>query len=483
MTGNRIRAVGAYAPRFRITAEAFEEAWGQFQASGIEEKAVPGADEDALTMAVAAAKRALAADGSDGAAVDYLAFASTTPPLAEGDLTSRLGAALGVPETATRRLQSGSTRAGTSALVDAVAADLDGGRALVVAADCPKGHLDDSVDHAAGAGAAAFVLGDGSDDGGATVTDHAEYATPYPGTRFREAGSERTEGLDVTTYERTAFSEVVTGAVDALDTDPEPDAVAIQAPDGKRPYRVAGALGVDNSAIYDVATVQELGDTAAASAPLSLARALADGVETTLVVGVGSGAGADALVVETGSDGDGGDDVAADLALDGGATLSYAEYLRQRGEVTSGPPDGGGAYVSVPSWKRSIPQRYRLEAGRCEACGALNFPPEGACESCNERAGVEPVELPGTGSVEAVTTISQGGAPPEFAEQQSKSGDFAVAVVAFEGPDGGSVSVPVQVTDAEPASVGVGDAVAAEFRRIYTQEGVTRYGSKVKPAE
>ncbi|MFC4408484.1 OB-fold domain-containing protein [Haloarchaeobius iranensis] len=476
MTGNSIRAVGAYAPRFRITAEAFEEAWGQFHASGIEEKAVPGADEDALTMAAAAAKRALATDGSDGDEVSHLAFASTTPPLAEADLTSRLGAALGVPETATRRFHGGSTRAGTSALADAVAADLDDGLALVVAADCPKGHLDDAVDHAAGAGAVAFVLGG---DGAATVADSAEYATPYPGTRFRQAGTDRTEGLDVTTYDRTAFREVVTGAVDALDADPEPDAVAIQAADGKRPYRVAGALGVDNAAIYEVATVQELGDTGAASAPLSLARALAAGVETTLVVGVGSGAGADALVVVHDDE----EGVAADLALDGGANLSYAEYLRQRGEVTSGPPDGGGAYVSVPSWKRSIPQRYRLEAGRCLSCDALNFPPAGACESCNGREGTEPVELPGTGTVEAVTTISQGGAPPEFAEQQSKSGDFAVAVVALDGPDGGSVSVPVQVTDADPGSVGVGDAVTAEFRRIYTQEGVTRYGCKVTPAE
>jgi hydroxymethylglutaryl-CoA synthase len=472
---NAIRAVGAYAPRFRITAAAFEEAWGQFHASGIEEKAVPGADEDALTMAVAAAKQALDADGSDGDAVEYLAFASTTPPLAEEDLTSRLGAALDVPETATRRFHGGSTRAGTSALVDAVAADLDDGLGIVVAADCPKGHLDDAVDHAAGAGAVAFVLGG---DGAATVSDTAEYATPFPGTRFRQTGAERTEGLDVTTYDRTAFREVVTGAVDALDVDPDPGAVAIQAPDGKRPYRVAGALGVDNAAIYEVATVQDLGDTGAASAPLSLARALADGVGTTLVVGVGSGAGADALVVEHDDEGA----VTTALALDGGANLSYAEYLRQRGEVTSGPPDGGGAYVSVPSWKRSIPQRYRLEAGRCVACGALNFPPEGACESCNERAGTEAVALPGTGTVEAVTTISQGGAPPEFAEQQSKSGDFAVAVVAFDGPDGGSVSVPVQVTDADPGTVSVGDAVAAEFRRIYTQEGVTRYGCKVTPA-
>ncbi len=42
-----ITGVGAYAPRFRITSEAFEDAWGQFHAAGISEKAVPSADEDA----------------------------------------------------------------------------------------------------------------------------------------------------------------------------------------------------------------------------------------------------------------------------------------------------------------------------------------------------------------------------------------------------------------------------------------------------
>ncbi|MFC4549655.1 ACP synthase, partial [Halorussus sp. GCM10023401] len=57
----RIEAVGAYAPRFRISAEAFEEAWGQFHAAGVNSKAVPDADEDAVTMAYEAATRALGA--------------------------------------------------------------------------------------------------------------------------------------------------------------------------------------------------------------------------------------------------------------------------------------------------------------------------------------------------------------------------------------------------------------------------------------
>ncbi|ELY32967.1 hypothetical protein C500_03394, partial [Natrialba magadii ATCC 43099] len=82
-----ITAVGAYAPRFRIMAEEFADAWGHFQASGISEKAVPAADEDALTMGYEAATRALESADLTGEAIDWLGFASSRPPLAEEDLT------------------------------------------------------------------------------------------------------------------------------------------------------------------------------------------------------------------------------------------------------------------------------------------------------------------------------------------------------------------------------------------------------------
>ncbi|NHN58877.1 MULTISPECIES: zinc ribbon domain-containing protein [Halorussus] len=503
----RIEAVGAYAPRFRVSAEAFEEAWGQFHAAGVNEKAVPDADEDAVTMAFEAAAQALDAADREGGEVAFLAFATTTPPLAEEDLTARLGGMLSVPEDATRHTFTGSTRAGTRALDAALSAgpwenggSADGeGVGLVVAADCPRGEPDSDEDHAAGAGAAAFVLSEsGGPGGGAVVRECAEYAAEYPGTRFRRTGEETVGGLGATGYERQAFTETLAGAVDQLDLDgSEIDAAAVQSPDGKLPYRAAGALGVDAETIKRGATVHDLGDTGAASVPLGLATALAEGHQRVVAAAFGSGAGADALLVETaGSDG-----VAASLALDDGESVSYAEYLRKRGELTSGPPEGGGAYVSVPSWRRTLDQRHRLVAGRCPDCGGLNFPPEGACNDCKSLVEeYDDVTLTGEGIVEAATVISQGGAPPEFAEQQAQSGDFAVAVVALDGPeggevseatrtsseprsDGGSASVPAQVVAADPEDVTIGDSVETTMRRIYTQEGVTRYGFKVRPVE
>ncbi|SIR08729.1 hydroxymethylglutaryl-CoA synthase [Haladaptatus litoreus] len=467
-----IAAVGAYAPRFRISADEFREAWGQFHAGGINEKAVPQADEDALTMAYEAGERALSAAGNPD--VSFLAFASTTPPMAEEDLTARLGGMLGVSETATRHVFTGSTRAGTRALVAGLSAGpWEDGVGLVIAADCPRGEPNSAEEHAAGAGSAAFVL---DDAGGASIVQQAEYGSEFPGTRFRGTGEEAVEGLGVTGYDRRAFSETLAGAVGQLDFDTEDvDVTGVQAPDGKLPYRAAGALGVGVEEIQAGALVHELGDTGAASVPLSLAKALAEGHELILAASFGSGAGADALLVEAG-------DVPVSMALDGDDPISYAEYLRKRGDLTSGPPSGGGAYVSVPSWRRTLDQRHRLLAGKCPDCGALNFPPEGACSGCKTLVEYDDVQLTGTGTIEAVTTISQGGAPPEFAEQQGKSGDFDVAIVALDGPEGDTASAPAQVTGADTGTLEIGDSVATTMRRIYTQEGVTRYGFKTRPS-
>lgn len=472
-----IAAAGAYAPAYRITTETLSEAWGRRVAGGVETTAVPDADEDALTMGVAAGRRALAAGEVAPSDLAALLFATTTPPDEEEDLTARLGSALGVPATTERTAYTQSTRAGTRALVAALDAE---GPVLVVASDCPRGAPDDDRDHVAGAGAAAFVV---RDDAPAKVVDRGTYASAAPGVRFRERGAASVDGLDVTAYDRAVFREALVGATAELDLERTAHfgldgvhAAAVQAPDGSLPYRAADAIGVSTDAIAACATVDELGDTGAASVPLSLARGLDAGDNHLLAAAYGSGAGADVLAV------DAHDPVPTDLALEGAETVSYGEYLRLRGDVTGGEPAGGGAYVSVPSWRRTIPQRHRMVAGRCTECRALAFPPEGACGDCGALAAYEEVNLPGTGTVEAVTTISQGGAPPEFAEQQARSGDFAVAIVAFDGPDGdATVSAPVQVAGPE-TDLAIGDAVVTTLRRIYEQEGVTRYGCKVRPA-
>jgi uncharacterized OB-fold protein len=110
------------------------------------------------------------------------------------------------------------------------------------------------------------------------------------------------------------------------------------------------------------------------------------------------------------------------------------------------------------------------------------FPPEGACPACGDRGDFESTPLSRTGEVVAVTVIGQGGAPPEFVEQQRRDGPFAVAIVEAPAADGdGTGRFPAQLTDCDPGAVSVGDAVTGALRRIYVAEGVTRYGLKFVP--
>lgn len=469
-----IAGLGGYVPAHAVTSETIAEAWGRHEAAGIDRVAVADADEDALTMAWAAAVRALDAAERRPGDVAQLALATTTPPIEEEDLTARLASMLGTPSTTRQHYTVGSSRAGTDALL-ATAADgpWDDGVGLVVAADVPRGHPGESLGQAAGAGAAAVVL---DRDGPGSIVARGHATRPAPGERFRRPTAATSDGLGVTAYDRAAFAGAVTEAVEAAGGTPDDiDAVALHARDGKRPYRLAADLGVTSEAIHRGTVVHDIGYTAAAGVLLGLANAVANGAEAVLVIGYGAGATADAIVLDVA-----GVPVAADLeATD---ELSYAAALRRRGELDGEVPEGGGAYVSLPTWQQSIRQRHRLEAGRCRVCDALAFPPTGACGSCGEAGGgYREVVLPGTGTVETVSTIA-GGAPPEFDRYQSRVGSFQTAIVAFDAPDGDdTASAPAMVASSD--TVAVGDRVQATVRRLYTQEGLPRYGIKVRAIE
>lgn len=466
----RICAGGAYVPRSRVTADAVADVWGTFRAPGIDRTAVPAADEDPVTMGYAAARRAIDAGERDAGTIARLHYGSTSPPLAEEEVTARLCSSLDLPDGVATATYTGSTRAGVQALVGAVQADT---ATLVVAADAPQADPDSRLGHAAGAGAGAVLV---TPEGAASIEATASHTAAYPGTRIRRHGDSRTHEPGVRTYERRAFRETLVGAIDRLDTGVETvDAAAIQAPDGDRPYRVADAVGIAETAVETGICVRDTGDLGAASPIVGLVEAIDADAEQILVAGYGSGAGASVVSVT------GGDAVPVERAVAGNQEVSYAVAQRRRGAFDGRPVAGGGAHVSLPAWHRSLPQRHRLEAGACRSCDELAFPPSGACRSCGATKGYDPVAVAGTGTVVATTTIRKGGAPPEFADQQIRGGAYASAIVDLDVDGERSVRVPLQVVLMGDAEVGVGDRVTTTLRRIYEQEGVPRYGLKGVP--
>lgn len=312
-----IESVGVHVPRYRIAAQTVADAWGQYEPSGIESVAVPGPDEDSLTMAVEAAERAIGTSTVAREDISALTLGTTTPPMDESDLAAQAVAMLGLEADVESGVFTQSTRAGTQAL--RTAAEIRDGAALTIAADAPEGAPDDALGQGAGAGAVAAVL---TDEGPVTITDGATSNRAYPGTRYRERGGTDVQAYGATSYERQAYAETVAEAIEGLEARPQ--AVAPTAPDGALPYRATNALDGDPSVYQRARTV---GDTGAASAFFSLLAAWDEDESDVALVGYGDGASADALHLS-------GSTIPVDSSIPV-EDVGYPKYLRLRGEIVT----------------------------------------------------------------------------------------------------------------------------------------------------
>ena len=134
------------------------------------------------------------------------------------------------------------------------------------------------------------------------------------------------------------------------------------------------------------------------------------------------------------------------------------------------------SYISLPMFAANVDERLRLIAGVCNSCGTLAYPQRPVCIGCGgDRFTDKP--LSGDGVLYTFTVVAGGGAPAEFDDQQTMTGDVLCGVVELEeGP-----RVMVQLADADPESLEIGMKVRAVVRRLYDQEGILRYGAKFVP--
>lgn len=122
---------------------------------------------------------------------------------------------------------------------------------------------------------------------------------------------------------------------------------------------------------------------------------------------------------------------------------------------------------------REIPQRYRLEAGKCKACGFIAFPPRLVCPACQARE-FETIRLADSGKILTYTIIR---VPPQpFIDQAP----YAVGIVELD--DG--VRLTGQIVDCDFEELKIGQRVKIEFRKVYQdgESGVIYYGYKFVPA-
>lgn len=156
-----ITAFGGYIPRYRLKREAMvaANAWANpaLRAYAKAERSMCNWDEDSITMAVEAARGCLAGRSREGIA--SVVLASTTLPFTDRQNAGVVSTALALPEEISTMDVTSSQRAGTSAMVNGLAALGDGGETLLVASENRRTKGGSVQEMMYGDGAVAFTLG------------------------------------------------------------------------------------------------------------------------------------------------------------------------------------------------------------------------------------------------------------------------------------------------------------------------------------
>ncbi len=293
---------GAYVPRYRLPAKEVSRIWtGGKGGLPIKEKAVPGLDEDVITMSIEAARNAMKRAQIDPAEIRAVWVGSESHPYAVKPTSTVVAEAIGaVPNTQAADWEF-ACKAGTEAMVAAMGLVGSGmGKyTMAIGMDTAQGKPGDALEYTAGAGGAAFVLG-AAEESLAVINASYSYVTDTPDFWRRPEAKYPEHGMRFT-GEPAYFKHITAAAttlMSALGTTPKDYQWAIfHQPNTKFPQRVATQLGFSLDQIEPGLLVPVIGNTYAGAAIIGLTATfdIARPGDRILMVSFGSGAGSDAF--------------------------------------------------------------------------------------------------------------------------------------------------------------------------------------------
>ena len=293
---------GAYVPRFRIRAEEIARVWGGAEDGlPIEEKAVPGLDEDTVTMSIEAARNALARAGIDAKQLRAVWVGSESHPYAVKPSSTMVADAIGAAGSVLAGDWEFACKAGTEAMQAAIA--LVGSEmaeyAMAIGMDTAQGRPGDALEYTAGAGGAAYILGP-AENALAILEASYSYVTDTPDF-FRKQHMHYPEHGNRFTGEPAYFDHVLHGAqglLDGMNLKPSDFTYAVfHQPNVKFPQTVAKKLGFTKEQIQTGMLTNKIGNTYSGAAMIGTTAVLdiAKPGDRILMCSFGSGAGSDAF--------------------------------------------------------------------------------------------------------------------------------------------------------------------------------------------
>lgn len=462
-----IVGIAAYLPHWRLRRQAIAEFLGSGAGTGA--RTVASYDEDAVTMAVEAARSVRR--GATGP-VDQLWFASTSGPYAEKTAAPLVHAALRLGEEILAADAGPGLRGTTAALRSALHSTHSG--VLVAAGDVRTGPAGSSDERDGGDAGAAVLVGSGGVDpliaehlGGASMT--REFLD-----RWRSPGELRTHAWEER-FGQQRYDDLAARAWDAALKDAGLDVdqiarVAVSAPHARAGAGLAKKLGAAGVDVAD-RLAGSVGFTGAAHPLLLLADLVEQASPGQVVALVALADGADVLLFRRTEAPLAGQPTVAGQVAAGDDALQYAKYLSWRGVLPVQPPNRPEpARASASAAERRLDWKFGFVGSRDRSSGALHLPPARVSFLGGAVDDMDPApmaDVPATVATFTVDSLAYSPSPP-----------IVFAVCDFEG--GGRL--PVELTDVTAEQVHLGMPVEMTFRRLNAADGIVNYFWKARPA-
>ncbi len=298
---------GAYIPRWRIKLSEIARIWGFSPETPrdlmVEEKAVAGRDEDAVTMGWEAARNALLRAGVDPNEIGAVWFGTESKPYAVKPSATIVAEALGITPSKMASDLEFACRAASEALRISIGVVASGmiKYALVIGSDTAQANPGDVLEFTASSAAAAFVTGP-ADEAVAVFEASYTYVTDTPDF-WRRAHVPYPLHGEGFTGEPAYFTHIVNavkGLFEKTGLKPSDFKYAIfHQPNGRFPLSVGKRLGFAPEQIKPGLITPMIGNSYNASALIGFARILdiAEPGDRILLAPFGSGAGSDAYSI------------------------------------------------------------------------------------------------------------------------------------------------------------------------------------------
>ena len=469
-----IASFGGYIPRLRLSRKSMVDANGWFNGSlrayAKAERAICSWDEDSVTMAVEAARDALADGPRDHFRALY--FATTSAPFEDRQNAGIVAQALRLGEELNTMDMGASQRAGTTGLVaalDAVAAR--GGPVLYIAAEKRRAPAASPAELLYGDGAAALVLdrGDGVAKFLGSRSSSVDFVDHYKGK-----GREFDYGWEERWIRDEGYMKLIPPVIGGVltDTGLKPADIAHFCLPCTLP-RVAQAIakqaGLPESSVRS--NLDGLcGDTGTAHPLVMLVHALQEAKPGERILVASFGNGSDALpAMQRQRRG-----ISGSLKRRKEET-NYAKYLAFNDliKMERGLRSEVDKQTPLTTLYRKRDMLLSLMGGKCERCGTVQFPKSNICVNPNCRAMHSQVDQPFSefgGTVMSFTADNLTYCPEPPAHY---------GMVQFA--EGGRMMVDFTEVDAGQVEVGMPMRMVFRIKEVDPARGFTKYFWKAAP--